>query len=375
MPYFENHHDSGHISVDRYEKSLLVALGYSIERRIPVYLDVKFWILLRKAILSGATTSPEVELLSLLRSQVANGTIFCPISETTYLELVKQSDQHTRELTATLIDELSLGIALIPFDRRIATEIAVFFHSFGDDPEPFHPLKHLVWTKLAYVLGPHHPIDDRFDVATMLMLQKSFIDKMWTMPLAELVDDRIRYFPGDEFDKRWADTINAGVSQHASELKSFAQALDDELRGAVSAVGDIIMEVMNAKAARKNISLAVEGTETYRKAQNAFQNVIYQALKQKPEYRLQMPSFFIEASLHAGFRWDKSRRFKPNDMHDFHHACAALAYCEVFLTERPLRTILEAQHLGLSKLFSCKVLSDVPSAIAHLRTLKKSNAS
>jgi hypothetical protein len=114
------------------------------------------------------------------------------------------------------------------------------------------------------------------------------------------------------------------VSQHAHGLKSFAQALDDEIRGAVSAVGDIIMEVLNEKAARKGIPPAAEGSESYYKAQNAFQNIIYFALKKKPECRLQLPSFYIEACLHAAFRWDKTRRFKPNDMHDFHHACAAL---------------------------------------------------
>jgi hypothetical protein len=364
------HRANGHISIDSYEKALIVQLGRSIESRIPVYLDVKFWILLRMAILSGETATPALELLGLLRNLVADGTIFCPISETSYLELVKQSDMRTRGCTARHMDELSLGVALIPYDRRIATELAVFLHSHGEDPESYHPLKHLVWTKVAYVLGVSHPVYERFDAATMLMLQKSFMDVMWATPLTELIDSRIKYFPGEDFDNRWAMTINTGVSQHAHELKSFQQALDDELRGAVSAVADIIMEVINDKAARKSIRPAIEGSKEYNDAQNAFQNVIYQALKRKPECRQQMPSFYIEASLHAAFRWNKTRRFKPNDMHDFHHACAALAYCGVFMTEGPLNSVLQSQHLGLNKLYACKVFSDVPSAIAHLRSLK-----
>src|SRR6266436_4161094 len=58
----------------------------------------------------------------------------------------------------------------------------------------------------------------------------------------------------------------------------------------------------------------------------------------------------IHASLHASVRWNKSRKLKPNDILDFHHAAAALAYCDAFFTERSVRNIATQHHIALDKL-------------------------
>jgi hypothetical protein len=71
----------------------------------------------------------------------------------------------------------------------------------------------------------------------------------------------------------------------------------------------------------------------------------------------------IEACLHASLRWDKKRQFKPNDFFDFHHASAALAYCDAFFTEGPLRTWSVAPNVRLTALNGCQVASKLPQAI------------
>jgi hypothetical protein len=52
-------------------------------------------------------------------------------------------------------------------------------------------------------------------------------------------------------------------------------------------------------------------------------NLLYHAFK-KPETRDALRTIHVTASIHAGMRWDKDRKFKPNDYYDFEHATAAL---------------------------------------------------
>lgn len=76
-----------------------------------------------------------------------------------------------------------------------------------------------------------------------------------------------------------------------------------------------------------------------------------------------IPTLHIGASCHAAVRWDKKRNLTGNDLFDFHHAEAALGYCDVFLTEIPLKTLLEQNHLGLIGRFPCRLFSSAEKAL------------
>jgi hypothetical protein len=60
--------------------------------------------------------------------------------------------------------------------------------------------------------------------------------------------------------------------------------------------------------------------------------------------RQQLRTLHIHAALHAAFRWDKARRFTSNNLYDFEHASAALAYCQLFFTEDWLHSTITARH-------------------------------
>lgn len=370
MATIDEHRATSHISIDRYERARIVQLGRSLDNRTPIYLDTKFWILLRDAALSGGgQAAPEYELLDLLSNLVARDRIFCPISESIFLELMKQSDRDSRVRTAKLIDDLSLGVALIPYDRRIATEIAHFLHSFHAKGDTLHRLNHLMFSKLSYVLGVMHPVPEQLDKATVLAIQKAFMDRMWLLPLTEMIEV-IGAYPAEDLDNtRWANVINKGNARHADEIRSFEQTWDAEIRGVVEFCGDLIMDVVGSMAESQNVSPPTKGTPEYLSARSKFQNVVYHGLKKRPEVRKQWRSLYIEACLHAAFRWDKKRRFEPNDMYDFHHACAALGYCSAFFTEHGLKTVLSSPRLDLNKLFECRVISDVDEALAYVKGL------
>jgi len=70
----------------------------------------------------------------------------------------------------------------------------------------------------------------------------------------------------------------------------------------------------------------------------------------KPEHRAMLRSMHIQASLHASMRWDKQRKFRPNDYYDFEHATAALGYCDLFLTEGPLHVMVKRPQVNLQRL-------------------------
>jgi hypothetical protein len=90
---------------------------------------------------------------------------------------------------------------------------------------------------------------------------------------------------------------------------------------------------------------------------------------------MQLPGAHVHAMCHAAVRWDQRRNFKENDFFDFHHAEAALGYCDVFLTDGPMKVLLTANHVALDRKMDCVVLSEVAEAVACLRRISTGEAS
>jgi hypothetical protein len=360
-----------HISIDRYTKQRVVELGRRLDGRTAIYLDTKFWIHLRNAAF-GKGSDSEQELLLELRAAVNNGIAFCPISDSIFLELLKQSDKESRSRTAQIIDELSLGVTLATNQVRVATEVARFFYRFETPDVDLYPLRHLVWTKLAYILGFQHPSNTPFDAKTELAVQKSFLDYMWEKSLSDIVSiidpesGREDMTLGDIARK-----LNDGNAENAAAIRSFEQVWSDELAGAADLCADIGADVVAEIAEQKGIAPQPRGSSDWLKMRTICLNAIFLALKQRPALRKQLPTVYVEACLHAAIRWDKKRKLSGNDLYDFHHASAALAHCQAFLTERPLQTLLCHLRPKLGDEFNDPVLYDVPTAAQFVRVLRK----
>lgn len=167
------HRANPEVSIDQHVERRVVALGRSLDARTAVYLDTKFWISLRECAAGKRTDPAALELLHCLRTLVAEGKVFCPVSESHLFEFLKQDDMSSRLETARIVDELSLGVALLEHRMRMGTEVAHFVHGFHGDGDDLHPLRHLVWSKLGYVLGFFHPSETGFDAETELAIQKA----------------------------------------------------------------------------------------------------------------------------------------------------------------------------------------------------------
>lgn len=371
MNNIDYHRKNPQTSIDQHVRRRVIKLGQRLAPRLPVYLDTKFWIILRKAVLNPRSFAEGIELLQHLRTAVASGVIFCPISEGIFFELMKQSDGGSRLATARLIDELSLGVTLVPHQMRVAAELARFIHLSEFGEAVLDPLNHLVWSKLTYVLGFVHPGATPFDHETELAVQKAFFDHMWTLTLEQMVTrigDMSRM--EDLHFSNLARTLNVGVAKHAEELRSFKQTLAAELAGAADACGDLILEIVSDIAVKKGETPIEPNSTQWSQLRSQWTRLLARAMQVNPSTRHHIRTLYIEASLHAGFRWDKPRRFTGNDIYDFHHADAALAYCRAFFTEGALKSLIQNNNLALDKIYDCNVLSALPDAISYLAKMK-----
>ncbi len=287
---------------------------------------------------------------------VDNGKVVCPISATVFLELMKQNDIETRMATAKIIDHLSFGVTLIASHERVKQELCNATYSILGAKDSI-PIDQLVWTKLSYIFGDYHPYDTSFDAAEELIIQKSFFDHMWDISLVEMMN-HINYESWEQFDwQKTAEMLNLANKEHTNELRSYQHAYRIEFDGVLSLFNEQLIQIFKEayKAGYNNDEI-----NNKKKSKN-------EKLKQFAQL---VRTLHIGASCHAAVRWDQKRQLNGNDLLDFHHAEAALGYCDLFLTEKPLKVQVSQEHLGLRELFSCSVESSASEGLKILNMCK-----
>lgn len=362
------HRATPNVTIERHSRNRQIELAKSLEGRRAIYLDMRFWIHLRDAQRFGVG-GLHGDLLAELRRVVATSKAFCPITESTFLEVFKQTDEDTRSMTAKLIDELSLGVTLIPFDVRIGTEIAHLLHA-ARTPELVHPLRHLVWSKLSYVLGFVHPSTKAFDDATSLALQKAFFDHMWTIPLIE-----INRYLGDKLWRRdplhfegMARRLNEANRQHSGELKSFKQTYQTELIGSLDLYAGLAADILCSMVPVSVGPVPQPGSVQRKEMERQCLALLVAALK-TDRGKNALRTLHIHTCLHAAVRWNKQQQIEANDFFDFHHASAALGYCDALFTERGLRAMVTRGDLALDKRYDCFVTSNIEEAVLYAKSI------
>ncbi len=365
MPPIDKHLSSPEISIDAHIKNVRIGLGEQLAQRHAIYLDTNFWIMVREAA-AGRGSSTAIELRRLLRDGVTNGLLFCPISETTFFEVIKQRDPVTRRATVAMIDELSLGATLIGQQERVAVEISHLFHDKTGRVE-LHPLNHLVWSKLNFVMGEYYPANTVFGPITETAIQKAFFDHMWARPLTDLTDHIDGELHPEDDLGQLTDDLNAGISENAHQLRSFNHAYNTEVRGLSDLVGGMALDAVAMMARREGI-VPNQSVGNDPAVANQYKALIAAALIQG-KARKALGTMNVMATLHASLRWNKGRKVKANDLPDFDHAAAALVYCDAFFTERSLATMVKQNHVALDRFHECFVTEDPEQAVDWTKTL------
>lgn len=364
------HRASPEVDIKHHSRNKQVELATSLLERRAIYLDLKFWIGLREANAVGSTRHPYGDLLTSLRQVVSNGRAFCPISDSCFLELFKQSDPSTRRKTAELIDELSLGVTVIPFDLRIGTEIAHLLHA-AVKPDQVIPLDQLVWTKLSYILGYASPPVSMFDEHTGRAIEKAFFDHMWAIPLIEM-----EQLLGDAMsgknpcnNEQLARSLTQGIEEHAKKLKSFKEAYEHELVGVMDLYAGRAAEILSDMAPHSMEARPSKDSDDYRDIERHCLGLLVAAMK-TPNGKATLRTLHIKTCLHAAVRWNKGQKFKANDFFDFQHAAAAVGYCDAFFTEHSLCSVLTRSDLALDMLYGCTVVSTPEAALQYVRSIE-----
>lgn len=353
----------------QYLKEKKAALAQSLHGVAKVYLDTKFWLLLRDAYLERERYDGQKKLLHCIMQLWEKKLIICPISEDIFVEIIKQADERTLLASIKLIDMLSSGVTLISNEERWQSEVFHFVRSNSPSPGSIYPLNELVWIKLPYIQGVRSPNINELNPETNCALQKSFLDHMWSISLVDIYNlvgkkgfEEYPHMPD------FSGIINKEKINYHSKKMSFKEMFLSEIALLLDSrknYFDDLFVYIYAKQFGKNPS---DREIADGKAGQKFANLIYHAFRLS-RVGNKLPTFDIEAGINAQILYDKKRQYKRNDFYDINHAVAALPYCDMFLTEKNLKSFVTRKNLRYDKKYNCKVLSGIKESICELRKI------
>jgi hypothetical protein len=322
-----------------------------------VYLDINFWIFLREARSGSPRNQDYANLYTTLTALVTQCKAVCPVSEASFIELLRQ-DPNTRIETARVMDDLSTGLTLQWYGERVRTELAHYFRSLLGRPNSLYPLKQCVWTRPAFVLGEFVPSGTAFEPDVEAKLQCDVHQHLAEMRFEDVVVQMSGAPPlhTDQYLESFANRLTAGKLQHAMQIRSFRQGLSFEAEGALDAHTENIREVLAHVDPKGELDL------------HQCLNKISELIR-AGQIGTSLPFIAIQAGIHACVRWNRDQKFKPHDWMDFMHAAAGLPYCDYFLTERSLARLVCSRQLEFDRRYRSRVFSDPRKAAEALGNL------
>ncbi len=359
---FESHRQSPNITLEEYTKGVRLQLGEQIKQYKKIYLDTNFWIELRDVVLARSDNEDFITLLELLRRGVKEEKLLCPISGENFYEIMQQTDPTTLNASVKLIDDLSKGVALLSIMERAEFEILYFIHSLTKGIDSVYDPDIFVWSKVSYIYGATHPTETAFSPEDELAIQKAFFDQMWSMSLFDMIEvmgfENILKMPRH---RDISEELNVGKIKYANENNSFKQLFLSEIAGVIDFYKPLFEEAV-AHIFERETGTKPSPEEVKASGSGKIANAIYH-LFDKNKLGTYFPSLIIGAGLHASVRQDTGRKFKTNDMSDFHHAQAAMPYYNYFFTEHNLRDLVTRKNISFDQKYGCEVLSDPHLAV------------
>ncbi|MBN1630370.1 MAG: hypothetical protein JW990_11445 [Thermoleophilia bacterium] len=365
LPAFEAHRAEPGLSLAGLLRRRKAELASEVLSRRRIYLDTKFWIFLRDAHLGRPQSPVHRDLLGALRQEVGAGRCICPLNESSIFELHRQRDPDLRSATVVVMDELSQGVVIQNTFDRIRTEVWDFLVStILNQAVPPAPMAE-VWLKVGHFVGSPEATTGILAPAEELILQKVFLDVTWSMSLSEMLEGIVDFPDWRHSDAELAAELTATSSEHESEMRSFVSVYEAELAGFWDANEHIVRGVLAGLADalfHGKAPTAAELDDGIRLFKNALRNVV-----RFDKAKASLPTSQVMSGLHAIVRWNKTRGFAPSDFYDFHHAAAAVPYCDVFFTERFLATMLTRPPLSFDERFDTVVVHRDVDALSAVR--------
>ncbi|WP_374950055.1 hypothetical protein [Mucilaginibacter sp.] len=347
--------------IDQYIAEQSVAISEAIAGRKIIYLDLKYWILLRDGLNSGQETTTYKLANKLIELYESKKCIF-PVSEVVFWEMMKQYDKTSLLKTFQLVEKLSEGIAILSDKQRVKIEFSCWYSTnVATDKKLI--LNQFVWSKLPLISGYlfySHKVEELPDA-----LKMSFLDFVCHMPLSVLIEQpQFSHSPFTGRDN--VKLMNSDKEKYKHENKNRTEMFFSELWGVLDCFGDQFNEVIQELYQKMTWHLPT-AEEIANTDKTSWQKLIYQCFK-LGKVTTQFPTAKITAALAGSMRWNKNRKYTDgNDTLDIMHAAIALPYCDYFFTERELHTIIGQEKLDT--LFQCQVESMPEAILATLNAL------
>jgi hypothetical protein len=342
-------------SLTEYAEEKRAELANSISHKRLIYLDQRYWIHCRDAA-SGKSTDLQCQIWNSLRRLVRNGQAVCPISADAVIETFKQSDTDSRLRTSYVMDELSGGIGIRSAAGRKAEEFeGVLRWLSGDKNLP--PLKKQVLTPIIWEVFGELKVTSgtqaigkaMFDLLSRMRFP-DFVGATPDFPVAQSVkQDRIA-----------RDDHNKIAARHKNAKLTCKNRLDKEVQAAIRNIEASVRQAMLKRLNGRNEAIdRLMATLLTRLT----------CLHKEGQFKTLLPTAYVSAAIYAAID-HKRRRFEDGDFFDHRHATAALPYCDLFLTERKLGTLLSEKPAQLDQEYGCIVIWNEMKVLEHLHRLE-----
>lgn len=333
-------------------------LERNLQERRRVFLDVNFWIDCRDAKFSADADANKKRVYEMLLRAVGEHRLICPISSDVLTELTKQDDE-AFAATMAVVDELTLGVAMVPHRERLIIEVERFLGGFSGVLAAVH---RPIWTAFVFAFG-YQDLWPPGPVARTDELLLAMTNIGWAWPPSNGVSALRRAVTGaKEESERVAEMLNRGADANRGDAIGYAAILQDELAGAADLISGHLAAEYDRMAASAD---APPGDERLR---GTLTKLAALGMA-KSEGRKAFGNIVVPATLHAAFRAEKGRRFKPNDVFDFRHAAAALPNCDAFFTEGKLSRLMASGHVGLTTSYPCRIAATPADALRTLQSM------
>lgn len=352
------HAATGTLTFEAYRRSRYDELNKWVRTRKAVYLDMKYWIWLRDPDVSPFPAETKA-LRAALTHGVKTGGIFCPVSYSAFVELMRINPISLRLRQAEVMDELCLGVAIRNGFDMAEIEFCEFF---GRNLPALRAIPYRVesvWCPVGQMVVEKYPYHE-FPADIMERCRKVMLDVMWEKKMTD-------YAALEDMPEQPRDTatrVNAERQSYPRGGQSFRELFASELNGALDVMSPRIEEQLVSIAAIFGIHPSAEeraGMGAYRHVLiNLFREAVTRGLDAKA-----IPSLRVRSALHAAIRMDDRRPFRENDLEDIAHSSVAVSYSDVLLTERSFSELLNRSAIqSVIAPTKCRVVSNVSEALA-----------
>lgn len=350
------------VSFEDFSNQIRNNLLKNIQGRKILYLDTKYWVEFRKVTMNVSTNTDYSSLLKIIKEKVSQGKLICPISTTMFLELIRQTDEKTKYATATLMQELSLGIGFCFLFERMYKEELNFFLNLKNQK-----IDKNIFDNANFVIGnPMIKLLNNSNSKEELRLKKSFLVWMSKIPFNELVN----LIATEQTDIDFENSENEKAAKALNDYKTANPNMKDKdlllfliktiFTGYSKDIGKAFIEsekIANNKqyvnCDEKNSLILAALLAHFIDTKKNFKDGL-------------LDCFYIRIYLFYLLMKNKNRNIEPHDFNDISHASEAIASSDFFFTEKFLSHELNNEKPSLAKEYNICVCNKPKDALNAL---------